>query len=223
MDVRDGPLQMQPVRGGTSSMRTPHGGQHQQFLSEQEKFWAGEFGSDYTTRNRVEWTKRVPFWSSIVSKTCARSVFEVGCNAGWNLSAIKRADPLVQTLGIDVNEGAILQAQAAGLPVVREQASALSEYASNLYDLVFTAGVLIHIPPDQLRHVMEDIARVSSHYVLAVEYDAPQEEEIVYRGNTEKLWKRPFGKLYEEMGLKVVEAWPAEGFDKCTAWLMVKP
>ena len=51
-------------------------------------FWSGEFGEEYLKRNRVDWRKRIPFWKDVIDMTGARSVFELGCNAGWNLSAI---------------------------------------------------------------------------------------------------------------------------------------
>ncbi len=69
--------------------------------TEEKSVWAGEFGDNYTARNRVNWMARTPFWATIMDKTGARSILEVGCNAGWNLSAIKRAAPWVNACGID--------------------------------------------------------------------------------------------------------------------------
>jgi hypothetical protein len=46
---------------------------------------------------------------------------------------------------------------------------------------------------------------------------------IEYRGEKDRLWKRPYGKLYEAMGLTLVKAGPAEGFDRCDFWLLSKP
>jgi len=70
---------------------------------------------------------------------------------------------------------------------------------------------------------MQKIVDQSYRYVLAVEYESEQEEEIEYRGHTGKLWRRPFGKLYEEMGLRLVgKIENAPGFDSCAAWLLEK-
>lgn len=192
-------------------------------MNEQEAWWSGDWGNSYTRRNRVEWEKRVPFWSQILDVTQAQSVLDVGCNAGWNMRAIKAANSEVRVFGIDVNSDAVGEARSAELDATVASITDTGMKWLNSYDLVVTAGVLIHISPEHLKGAMKNIVAASKRWVLAVEYDAPQEEQIVYRGNTERLWKRPFGKLYEALGLKVVAESEASGFDQCRAWLMVKP
>ena len=85
--------------------------------------------------------------------------------------------------------------------------------------------MLIHIPPEELGKAMNKLIRMSSDWVLAIEYEADQEEEIVYRGKKGLLWKRPYGELYQEMGLTMVETGKLQqdvGFDNCRYWLMRK-
>jgi pseudaminic acid biosynthesis-associated methylase len=186
-------------------------------MNEQQQFWAGEFGDEYVRRNQVDWRARIPFWSRVIEITGARSAHEVGCNCGWNLSAIQRVDPHINQSGNDVNWTAIAQAQSAGLLALH------GENAISNAELVFTAGVLIHVAPADLKPLMQKIVDASYRYVLAVEYESEQEEEVEYRGHTGKLWRRPFGKLYEDLGLKLVgEIKNAPGFDNCTAWLLEK-
>lgn len=186
-------------------------------MNEQQQFWAGEFGNDYVKRNQVNWRARIPFWDDIIYQAGARSVHEVGTNCGWNLSAIKRVDSEIVLTGNDINPNAIRQAQSAGL-VVYGNADAIVPA-----ELVFTAGVLIHVAPADLESLMRRIVDASYRYVLAVEYASEQEEEIEYRGHACKLWRRPFGKLYQHMGLKMVHVQErAPGFDNCTAWLLEK-
>lgn len=186
-------------------------------MNEQEQFWAGEFGNEYTARNRVDWRQRIPFWKTMIDETGARSVYEFGCNAGWNLSAIRRAYPDVALEGNDINDYALRQAAAAGLNVGRRTGMEAAE-------LVFTAGVLIHISPENLQALMQSLANASTEWVLAIEYSAAQEEEVTYRGHAQRLWRRPYGKLYQDMGLEMVRHGPAgKGFDNCTYWLLRKP
>jgi hypothetical protein len=62
-------------------------------------------------------------------------------------------------------------------------------------------------------------------HVLAIEYDAAAEEEVVYRGERGLLWKRNYGKLYEELGCRELMSGylkAEDGFDNCTWWLMEK-
>lgn len=192
-------------------------------MSECADFWRGEFGDCYTRRNRVDWRARIPFWSYILNKTQARSVFEFGCNAGWNLSAIQRVDALTGVYGIDANLRAIVQARMAGLSeAVRSDNLALWGGAASC-DLTFTAGVLIHIPPADLQQTMRRLVDLSSDWVLAVEYYDEVGVEVEYRGHAGRLWKRPYGKLYQDMGLELVETGEAKGFDQCKFWLLRKP
>ena len=193
-------------------------------MNPQEAYWAGIKGDLYLIRNRVDWRARIPFWRQIMDRTGARSVYEVGCNAGWNLSAIREVAAHTELYGCEINEQAYWLTQYAGLPHVQNGAASecLSAYPGGGMELVFTAGVLIHVAPDNLREMMQGIVDASSHYILAIEYASEVEEMIEYRGELDKLWKRPFGRLYEELGLSVVQTGDAEGFDRCSYWLLEK-
>ncbi len=195
----------------------------QQIINKQNPidFWSGDFGDQYTARNRVDWRNRIPFWKRVIDFTGARSVHEVGCNAGWNLSAIHRICPDVNLTGNEINITAAIQARSAGFKV--HGGSITELLPPDCVELVFTAGVLIHVSPEDLPRMMQDIIDTSCDYVLAIEYAADKEEEVEYRGYSKKLWRRPYGKLYQDMDLKLINEWDAgEGFDKCTAWLLRK-
>lgn len=187
-----------------------------------KEFWEGDFGDEYLRRNRVDFMKRVPFWRDIIAKTGARTILEAGCNAGWNLLALRivTGDFYFIFNGVEINEKAALEAKNLGFPVFSS-----IEDANSDYDLCFTAGVLIHISPQDLNKFMEDIVKASTKYVLAVEYFAEEETEVEYRGHSGKLWKRNYGKLYQDMGLKLIETGyltKDDGFDDCTWWLLEK-
>ena len=190
--------------------------------TKQEELWCGEFGDEYQRRNRVDWRARIPFWKRVLNETGARSVTEIGCACGWNLSAIHRAYPDVRTFGHEINVYAATQALNAGLTIqIPRPGDDLYESA----ELVFTAGVLIHQEGDALKAMMQAIVNASYQYVLAVEYPAAEEEHIKYRGMDGYLWKRPYGRLYRAMGLKELASWPVtkiDGFDDCQAWLLSK-
>ncbi|MDY4689578.1 MAG: pseudaminic acid biosynthesis-associated methylase, partial [Alphaproteobacteria bacterium] len=66
------------------------------YKTEQEYFWAGEFGNEYIKRNTRE--KLLPsylnLWSEIISKTSGiKSCLEFGANIGVNLQALKLLIP----------------------------------------------------------------------------------------------------------------------------------
>jgi pseudaminic acid biosynthesis-associated methylase len=194
-------------------------------MNAQEKLWAGDFGREYTERNRVEWERRRSCWELMLERTGARSVLEVGANAGWNLLALRAADPTIKLRGVDLNEAAIAEAKRNAFDVRKVRGSDVGTLWPARFDLVFTAGVLIHVAPDNLDITMRSIIAASARHVLAVEYASAQEEAVAYRGAEDQLWKRPFGQLYEEMGLElevVGELRQGDGFDNCTYWLFRK-
>lgn len=186
-----------------------------------KEFWSGEFGDEYLKRNQIDWWARMPFWAGVISETTPGMVVEYGANCGWNLLAIRALRFNCAMAGVELNAKACSRASAAGLCMMNTD---IISSSFGPCDLAFTAGVLIHIAPEDLEITMRFIADSSKRYVLAVEYSADKEEEVAYRGHSGKLWRRPYGKLYQELGLELVKEWPAgEGFDNCTAWLLRKP
>jgi len=189
-----------------------------------DTFWSGEFGDEYHKRNRVQIADRMPFWESAMQfDPEIKSALEVGCGPGWNLLAIHQVHPGCEVHGVDVHPPAIEEARQAGIDAhvcTAVGISSIFERAS--VDLVFTSGMLIHVAPEDLEAAMQAIIDVSAKYVLAIEYPADKEEEIEYRGFHGKLWKRPFGKLYEKMGLTLLSEGVAGGFDRCSYWLLSK-
>jgi hypothetical protein len=177
-------------------------------MSAQTEHWSGPQGDQYTARNRVDWRKRVPFWGKMLDLTAARSIFELGCNSGFNLTAAKAASGIhdvVRTHGCDINRQAALQSSLAGHKTwCGSSAVHMAGESFPCFDLVFTCGVLIHIPPAALSATMDELIAVSAQYVLCMEYHADQEEMVEYRGVTDRLWRRPYAKLYEQKGLKQV-------------------
>lgn len=188
-------------------------------------FWAGDFGRSYTERNRVDWSLRVPLLQRILDQTGAQTFLDVGCNAGWNLMALRKISPDFMMSGVDVNYDALLHATAEGFDVINMPASSIAdcdELGQACADMVITSGVLIHIPPSELDAVMRAIVAASGRYVLCIEYEAPVETMIEYRGHQHRLWKRPFGELYERLGMSVLETGAAEGYVDCKYWLLEK-
>jgi pseudaminic acid biosynthesis-associated methylase len=195
-------------------------------LTEQEQFWRQDFGDEYVRRNRVDWRSRVPFWQDIIERIRPHSVLEVGCGSGWNMRAIRNVNPFISLWGAEINQTAIQEAADAGLHVVEASVFDLKkEWPDEGFDLVCSIGMLIHIAPEDISRAMDSIISVSNRYVLAVEYADETEVEVEYRGHSQRLWRRPFGTMYQVKGLKLVAqgAAPAEAFDKCAWWLLERP
>ena len=196
-------------------------------MSLQNEFWSGVDGDAYTERNRINFMDRVPFWTKILNLCAPASVLDVGCNAGWNMEAIEYASIAIDkpcvTRGCDINPRAVAEARAKGLNAYALQAEAINRmFGNGSHEMVVTSGVLIHVPPAKLSGVMNAIVQCTAKWVVAVEYVAEREEEVEYRGQSGLLWRRPFGRLYEEHGMRLIYEAEAEGFDRCRAWVLTR-
>lgn len=85
------------------------------FQTEQEQFWAGDFGQTYIARN-AENKKRLAsdlnFFSEIYKYTSnINSLIEYGANIGLNLIAIQHLMPDVNISGLEINKQAFEQLQ----------------------------------------------------------------------------------------------------------------
>lgn len=163
------------------------------YQTEQEKFWAGDFGNEYVKRNEYDISATLAMFSRILSRTHGvRSVFEFGCNMGQNLRALKLLVPGGHISGIEINETAHAKA-VAEFPDVINGSIIDHDFGSEAFaDLTYTKGVLIHINPDKLNTVYDKMAAGSRRYVLISEYYNPVPVAIDYRGHSERLFKRDF-------------------------------
>lgn len=187
--------------------------------------WQGEFGDEYTDRNHVDPQTLVPAFMEMLCGLDVVSVLEVGCNRGHNLQAIRAVLPRARLAGVDPNQYA-LNVAAPGVELGHANAFHLP-YQDGEFDLVFTCGVLIHVAAKDLSRAIKEMYRVSDRYLLVIEYHAPEETPVRYRGHDELLWKRDFGRefmdLYPDLGLVWAGFLPRDrGFDDCHWWLFEK-
>ena len=64
------------------------------------------------------------------------------------------------------------------------------------FDLVFTAGVLIHINPDSLPSIMKKIYSLSDKFIFGYENFSENLTKLDYREHSNILWKQNFSKSY---------------------------
>jgi len=95
-------------------------------------------------------------------------------------------------------------------------------------DLVVSSGVLIHVHPDDLGTVVDEMVRVADRYIVIAEYFSKEEREVHYRGHGGMLWTRDFGKFAMERHPKLTCIdygfhWQLlSGMDDVTWWLFAK-
>jgi pseudaminic acid biosynthesis-associated methylase len=178
------------------------------FKTDQEEFWAGQFGTDYIIRNQSleQLASAINFFSKCLQRIeKPKSVIEFGANIGINLKAIKLLFPQIELSGIEINANAA--------EVLKEIVQSKNSYNESIlefipirkFDIVLIKGVLIHINPDMLDLVYEKLYKASSKYILIGEYYNPTPLSISYRGHEDRLFKRDFAgdimKKYADLKL----------------------
>lgn len=134
------------------------------------------------------------------------SCVELGCNIGNNLAALKRINPNFDLRGYELNPKAAQQARVRGVAEIVDATVVEKLPIDRTYDLAFTCGVLIHINPDRLGTVYENLFKLSARYVMVFEYYNPTPVAVPYRGHQDKLFKRDFaGELMDLYGLELVD------------------
>ncbi len=203
------------------------------YKTEQESFWAGEFGDEYSQRNNSEQllVSKTAFFATILQKTgLLDSVLELGSNIGLNLQAIDKLTPKTALSAVEINTFAKEQLeQWGGCQEIFHQ-SALAFETPKRYDMTMILGVLIHINPNELSQMYQTLYEHSQRWILLSESYNPTPVEVSYRGNEGRYFKRDFaGEMMTQYpDLKLVDYGfvyhrdPAFPLDDTTWFLMEK-
>lgn len=165
------------------------------FKTGQEEFWAGEFGTEYITRNESNQllASNLNFFSkSLKLAGNISSCLELGANIGMNLKALKLLYPRIDLKAVEINNDAskLLKALIGENNVFN---GSIFDYVDSAkVDLAIIKGVLIHINPEMLNIVYEKLYQASSSHILIAEYYNPTPVAIPYRGHSDRLFKRDF-------------------------------
>ena len=170
------------------------------FKTDQEKFWAGKFGSEYAGRNKekMHFVSNIALFARIFQRIDQiNSIIEFGANIGMNLLAIRELFPEVDLSAIEINSQAISELETIERVKVYDQ-SILDFIPDYPRDLVLIKGVLIHINPESLATVYDLLYKTSARYICLAEYYNPTPVEVTYRGHSDRLFKRDFaGEMFD--------------------------
>lgn len=176
--------------------------------TEQEEFWAGDFGTTYIDRNSS--TQLVPpniaLFSQILRRTeGVSSVVELGANIGINMLALRALLPSARLEAVEINQAAYARLAALG-DINAHLGSLLDFRPEQPADLSFTRAVLIHINPEALERAYATLFESSRRYIAVIEYYNPTPVEVAYRGHTGKLFKRDWaGEMLDRYPLRLVD------------------
>jgi pseudaminic acid biosynthesis-associated methylase len=179
------------------------------YKTEQEKFWAGEFGTEYINRNQGERliTPIVMLFGKILkSAPHIKSAIELGCNIGLNLQALIKINKDFELCGYEINKIAARKAKELKIANIVCDTILNKIPTQKTFDLSFTKGVLIHIDPTELNKVYQNLYDLSNRYILVCEYYNPTPVMVKYRANEDKLFKRDFaGELTDKFNLRLID------------------
>ncbi len=171
-------------------------------VTQQEVFWAGEFGNQYAERNQgaAAQAASIALLATILPH-CDRieSALELGANLGLNMRALALLKPELSLHGVEINATAAASLRQA-LPSATVHHIAIQDFVPpQQYDLVFTMGVLIHLAPETLPDVYNVMASCARRFVLMHEYYNPTPVEVPYRGHSGRMFKRDFAGDFLEL------------------------
>ena len=180
------------------------------YKTEQEEFWAGDFGLKYIKRNEgIELlASNLDFFSKALDQaTKIKSCLEFGANIGMNFRALRLLYPKMKFRGVEINKVATKElSKLIGAKNVF-QGSNFDYEQKEKSDLTLIKGVLIHTNPDKLDLMYEKLYQYSSKYILICEYYNPSPVTIEYRNHKDRLFKRDFaGEILDKFpDLKLVD------------------
>lgn len=165
------------------------------YTTPQEEFWASSFGTEYIGRNDSNklLASNLNFFTKALKQAGKiSSCLEFGANIGMNLKALQLLYPGIDLKGVEIN--------ADAAESLRNLIGHKNVYEGSIFDYPVTdkvdvsliKGVLIHINPDMLNAVYENLYQASNQYILVCEYYNPSPVAIPYRGHTDRLFKRDF-------------------------------
>jgi spore coat polysaccharide biosynthesis protein SpsF len=165
------------------------------YKTEQEAFWAGDFGSQYSQRNQGDTllASNLNFFNKALQQAHGlNTCIEFGANIGMNLKALKLLYPQQEQDAIEINADAAAELTKVISPAHVYQGSILDFVPHKTWDLTLIKGVLIHINPEELPGVYDKLVLTCGKYLLVAEYYNPSPVSIPYREHRDRLFKRDF-------------------------------
>lgn len=162
--------------------------------AEEAKDYWGNRGFDYYKAHRP-WTD---FMVERILALQPASVFELGCNAGKNLVALRGKAPDLFVAGADINRGAVEYGRSENaLALTCGDETLLDVIPDRTYDCVFTVSVLDHLPAPG--PALANLARISRKGLLLLEPFTGEEGKVmrnVDRRSGEWIDTTPFSYLW---------------------------
>jgi len=158
-----------------------------------------QYTSDNENKQQDDLSKFIYF---IASALGAKKICEVGCNVGNNLSSFTTNFDIH---GVDMNKVALERARKT-YPNFKFIQSDIKKtlFSDSNFDLVFTRGVLIHIPKKELDTVLNELLRITKKWIFNLEYYGIDGEMIKWKRGDDLLWYRNMGENWGKYEIDII-------------------
>lgn len=132
----------------------------------------------------------------------AKRICEAGCNVGNNLACFPSTSDVH---GIDLSDHALEKARKK-YPSFNFKQESITDisYPDSYFDLVFTRGVLIHIPENEMDVVLKQLARISKKWIFNLEYFGKDGEMIKWKRGDNLLWYRNMKERWSKFDVEII-------------------
>ena len=162
------------------------------------KLW-NKYTDDNQKSEQKELSKLIYYTTIMLG---GKKVCDAGCNIGNNLSAFPNNQDVH---GVDINEYAIEQAKKR-YPSFKFNCTSIDEtsFTDSFFDIVFTRGVLIHIPKKNMKPVMDELFRISKKWIFNLEYFGEDGKMIPWKRGDDLLWYRNMKEKWSDFDVEII-------------------
>jgi len=192
-------------------------------LKSQKKYWQDR-GQVYMDEiiNSCYLDREIFFQNMLIDflkNTEFDSFFEAGCGFGWNIKRVKDEFPQARVGGLDFSYSQLINSKSylnnSEILVVNGDNCHIP-YKDNTFDIGFSLGVFMNIHFSNIRAAFTEMIRVCRKYIIHIEYneDHTTSELRQKRAFKTNIVSHDYKRLYEELGVKIVEYRTYKDFGK---------
>jgi len=138
-------------------------------MNKQAKLWLGNHGKTWTDHNAsaIDIKERAKTFKDLVGGLPVKSILEVGCNKGYNLTAFSTFGDY-NLVGVDIVDYAIRNTDCSAELIVADAFKL--PFKDNSFDLVLACGFFDAYPYKGIPELAKEVSRVTKKYILVIDY-----------------------------------------------------
>jgi len=183
-------------------------------ITNQQLFWDGR--PDYIShvlrakKDAPENFKKITdTYLAEIEKIRPKNILVVGCAFGFDVKKIKQKFPDTKITAIVISKTQLKNAKQYlnGLDITLIRANAKDIPLTDKFDLIFTTGLLMHIPPEIFHEVLSEMKRLARGHIICVEPYKKHQNFIqrVYSGTAPHYFLHDYENEFNCVGFDIIE------------------